>query len=173
MPLPLPLPLAGGRRRRAVAMLSRSSLSGLAVGLFALYVAHTGWVMYGIVYTRPCPAAAAAHPACVWPYLARRPKLQVGGPGTVRNGNGAGGRGGEEEAAGRCRRLLSPPVPCPACGAGSRSPELSSPICRCCVCPCPHCPLLSSSVPAQRLHYHAVQHRRREQRGSGVERGGF
>lgn len=76
-------------------MLSRSSLSGLAVGLFALYVAHTGWVMYGIVYTRPCPAAAAAaaHPACVWPYLARRPKLQVGGLGTVRNGNGAGGGG--------------------------------------------------------------------------------
>lgn len=74
----MPLSLAGGRR--AGAMLSRSSLSGLAVGLFALYVAHTGWVMYGIVYTRPCPAAgaAAAHPACVWPYLARRPKLQVG-----------------------------------------------------------------------------------------------
>lgn len=56
-------------------MLSRSSFTSLAVGVFAVYVAHTCWVMYGIVYTRPCPSGGAA--ACVWPYLARRPKLQV------------------------------------------------------------------------------------------------
>lgn len=55
-------------------MLSRSKFTSLVVGVFAVYVAHTCWVMYGIVYTRPCPASAAA---CIWPYLARRPKLQV------------------------------------------------------------------------------------------------
>lgn len=58
-------------------MLSRSSFTSLAVGVFAVYVAHTCWVMYGIVYTRPCLEGGTA--ACVWPYLARRPKLQVSG----------------------------------------------------------------------------------------------
>lgn len=63
-------------------MLSRSSFTSLVVGVFAVYVAHTCWVMYGIVYTRPCPTVAAAESGtagCVWPYLARRPKLQVSG----------------------------------------------------------------------------------------------
>lgn len=68
-----------------VTMLSRSSFTSLVVGVFAVYVAHTCWVMYGIVYTRPCPAAAdGAAGGCVWPYLARRPKLQVSGAGTAR-----------------------------------------------------------------------------------------
>lgn len=40
-------------------------------------------------------------------------------------------------------------MPCPACGAASRSPELSSLMCLCCVCPCPQCPLLSSPPPFQ------------------------
>lgn len=74
------------------AMLSRSSFTSLVVGVFAVYVAHTCWVMYGIVYTRPCPAAAAAGggggaaaaAGCVWPYLSRRPKLQVSGKRRLR-----------------------------------------------------------------------------------------
>lgn len=60
----------------------RSSLTGLAVGLFAVYVAHTCWVMYGIVHTRPCLAAtrdSEGSDGCIRPYLARRPKLQVRG----------------------------------------------------------------------------------------------
>ncbi|KAF2975497.1 hypothetical protein EK904_012283 [Melospiza melodia maxima] len=74
-------------------MLSRSSFTSLVVGVFAVYVAHTCWVMYGIVYTRPCPAAAAAGDGaaggCVWPYLARRPKLQLSVYTTTRSSIGA------------------------------------------------------------------------------------
>lgn len=51
----------------------RGSFTGLAVGVFAVYVAHTCWVMYGIVHTRPC--AGPEH--CIQPYLARRPRLQL------------------------------------------------------------------------------------------------
>ncbi|OXB66341.1 hypothetical protein ASZ78_003732 [Callipepla squamata] len=68
-------------------MLSRSSFTALAVGVFAVYVAHTCWVMYGIVYTRPCPEGGSA--ACVWPYLARRPKLQLSVYTTTRSNIGA------------------------------------------------------------------------------------
>ncbi|NXG31984.1 CLP1L protein, partial [Dromaius novaehollandiae] len=71
-------------------MLSRSSFTSLVVGVFAVYVAHTCWVMYGIVYTRPCPAAAGGGAAgCVWPYLARRPKLQLSVYTTTRSNIGA------------------------------------------------------------------------------------
>lgn len=51
----------------------RSSFTSLVVGVFVVYVVHTCWVMYGIVYTRPCTGDAN----CIQPYLARRPKLQV------------------------------------------------------------------------------------------------
>ena len=51
----------------------RSSFTSLVVGVFVVYVVHTCWVMYGIVYTRPC----AGDGNCIQPYLARRPKLQV------------------------------------------------------------------------------------------------
>ncbi|NWY67967.1 CLP1L protein, partial [Erithacus rubecula] len=71
-------------------MLSRSSFTSLVVGVFAVYVAHTCWVMYGIVYTRPCPAAAdGAAGGCVWPYLSRRPKLQLSVYTTTRSSIGA------------------------------------------------------------------------------------
>ncbi|XP_045855677.1 cleft lip and palate transmembrane protein 1-like protein isoform X3 [Meles meles] len=51
----------------------RSSFTSLVVGVFVVYVAHTCWVMYGIVYTRPCAGGGG----CIRPYLARRPKLQL------------------------------------------------------------------------------------------------
>lgn len=51
----------------------RSSFTSLVVGVFVVYVVHTCWVMYGIVYTRPCTGDTN----CIQPYLARRPKLQV------------------------------------------------------------------------------------------------
>lgn len=55
----------------------RSSFTSLVVGVFVVYVVHTCWVMYGIVYTRPC----AGDGNCIQPYLARRPKLQVSAGG--------------------------------------------------------------------------------------------
>uniref|UniRef100_A0A8C4VQS7 Lipid scramblase CLPTM1L n=1 Tax=Gopherus evgoodei TaxID=1825980 RepID=A0A8C4VQS7_9SAUR len=77
-------------------MLSRSSFTSLVVGVFAVYVAHTCWVMYGIVCTRPCPAPGPAKEeraggaaGCVWPYLARRPKLQLSVYTTTRSNIGA------------------------------------------------------------------------------------
>uniref|UniRef100_A0A8C3TD93 Lipid scramblase CLPTM1L n=1 Tax=Chelydra serpentina TaxID=8475 RepID=A0A8C3TD93_CHESE len=68
-------------------MLSRSSFTSLVVGVFAVYVAHTCWVMYGIVCTRPCPGPGAA--GCIWPYLVRRPKLQLSVYTTTRSNIGA------------------------------------------------------------------------------------
>lgn len=102
-------------------MLSRSSFTSLVVGVFAVYVAHTCWVMYGIVYTRPCPAAAeGAAGGCIWPYLARKPKLQVSGAGTA----------------------LGPSAHRPSHGLLGTAPVPAL-----CPCPCPLTPLLPS-VPA-------------------------
>lgn len=82
----------GGAPGPAGAMWSgRSSFTSLVVGVFVVYVVHTCWVMYGIVYTRPC----AADGNCILPYLARRPKLQVsgGGMGAVTCARAGPGRG--------------------------------------------------------------------------------
>ncbi|XP_048224540.1 cleft lip and palate transmembrane protein 1-like protein [Perognathus longimembris pacificus] len=63
----------------------RSSFTSLVVGVFVVYVVHTCWVMYGIVYTRPCAGATN----CIQPYLARRPKLQLSVYTTTRSSLGA------------------------------------------------------------------------------------
>uniref|UniRef100_A0A7N5KAY4 Lipid scramblase CLPTM1L n=1 Tax=Ailuropoda melanoleuca TaxID=9646 RepID=A0A7N5KAY4_AILME len=63
----------------------RSSFTSLVVGVFVVYVVHTCWVMYGIVYTRPC----ASDGNCIQPYLARRPKLQLSVYTTTRSNLGA------------------------------------------------------------------------------------
>lgn len=55
-------------------MLNKSSFTTLIVGVFIVYVLHTCWVMYGIVYTKPCDQQSSN---CILPYLSRRPKLQV------------------------------------------------------------------------------------------------
>lgn len=78
---------AGGARRGAAMWSGRSSFTSLVVGVFVVYVVHTCWVMYGIVYTRPCSGDAN----CIQPYLARRPKLQVSVRGV--GGRGPGGLG--------------------------------------------------------------------------------
>lgn len=67
----------------------RSSFTSLVVGVFVVYVVHTCWVMYGIVYTRPCAGDAN----CIQPYLARRPKLQVRGRAGRCSGRRRGGAG--------------------------------------------------------------------------------
>ncbi|GAB5567400.1 cleft lip and palate transmembrane protein 1-like protein isoform X3 [Prionailurus iriomotensis] len=63
----------------------RSSFTSLVVGVFVVYVVHTCWVMYGIVYTRPCGGDGN----CIQPYLARRPKLQLSVYTTTRSNLGA------------------------------------------------------------------------------------
>ncbi|KAG8442693.1 hypothetical protein GDO86_011474 [Hymenochirus boettgeri] len=55
-------------------MLNKSSFTTLVVGVFIVYVVHTCWVMYGIVYTKPCENHSDN---CIKPYLAKRPKLQL------------------------------------------------------------------------------------------------
>ncbi|XP_036164920.1 cleft lip and palate transmembrane protein 1-like protein isoform X1 [Myotis myotis] len=63
----------------------RSSFTSLVVGVFVVYVVHTCWVMYGIVYTRPC----SGNGNCIQPYLAQRPKLQLSVYTTTRSNLGA------------------------------------------------------------------------------------
>ncbi|XP_016422929.1 cleft lip and palate transmembrane protein 1-like protein [Sinocyclocheilus rhinocerous] len=56
-------------------MFPKTSLTALIVGLFLLYVLHTCWVMYGIVYTKPCEKPKSD--SCISPYLAGKPRLQL------------------------------------------------------------------------------------------------
>lgn len=56
-------------------MFLKTSFTTLIVGVFVVYVLHTCWVMYGIVYTKPCNNPKGAN--CITPFLAGNPKLQV------------------------------------------------------------------------------------------------
>lgn len=57
-------------------MFQKTSFTTLIVGVFVVYVLHTCWVMYGIVYTKPCENPKFEN--CINPYLAGKPRLQVG-----------------------------------------------------------------------------------------------
>ncbi|XP_032905270.1 cleft lip and palate transmembrane protein 1-like protein [Amblyraja radiata] len=52
-----------------------SNFTTLIVGLFVAYVLHTCWVMYGIVYTKPCVSPKTHN--CIKPYLAGNPRIQL------------------------------------------------------------------------------------------------
>ena len=56
-------------------MFLKTSFTTLIVGVFVVYVLHTCWVMYGIVYTKPCDSPKGDN--CITPFLAANPKLQV------------------------------------------------------------------------------------------------
>ncbi len=56
-------------------MFPKTSLTSLIVGVFLLYVLHTCWVMFGIVYTKPCEKPQSD--SCISPHLAGKPRLQV------------------------------------------------------------------------------------------------
>ncbi|XP_068603280.1 lipid scramblase CLPTM1L [Brachionichthys hirsutus] len=56
-------------------MFLKTSFTTLIVGVFVVYVLHTCWVMYGIVYTKPCDNPKDAN--CITPFLAGNPKLQL------------------------------------------------------------------------------------------------
>uniref|UniRef100_A0A8B9KK02 Lipid scramblase CLPTM1L n=1 Tax=Astyanax mexicanus TaxID=7994 RepID=A0A8B9KK02_ASTMX len=53
----------------------KTSFTTLIVGVFIVYVLHTCWVMYGIVYTKPCDNPKSDK--CISPYLAGKPRLQL------------------------------------------------------------------------------------------------
>lgn len=57
-------------------MFQKTSFTTLIVGVFVVYVLHTCWVMYGIVYTKPCENPKFEN--CLKPYLAGKTRLQVG-----------------------------------------------------------------------------------------------
>uniref|UniRef100_A0A3Q0SMR9 Lipid scramblase CLPTM1L n=1 Tax=Amphilophus citrinellus TaxID=61819 RepID=A0A3Q0SMR9_AMPCI len=56
-------------------MFLKTSFTTLIVGVFVVYVLHTCWVMYGIIYTKPCDNPKGAN--CIIPFLAGNPKLQL------------------------------------------------------------------------------------------------
>eukprot|EP00064_Thunnus_orientalis_P014393 superscaffoldBa00002487_g14437 len=56
-------------------MFLKTSFTSLIVGVFVVYVLHTCWVMYGIVYTKPCDSPKGDN--CITPFLAGNPKLQL------------------------------------------------------------------------------------------------
>lgn len=56
-------------------MFLKTSFTTLIVGVFVVYVLHTCWVMYGIMYTKPCDSPKGDK--CITPFLAGTPKLQV------------------------------------------------------------------------------------------------
>ncbi|TSO47153.1 Cleft lip and palate transmembrane protein 1-like protein [Bagarius yarrelli] len=56
-------------------MFQKTSLTTIIVGVFIVYVLHTCWVMYGIVYTKPCDSPRGEN--CISPYLAGKPRLQM------------------------------------------------------------------------------------------------
>lgn len=56
-------------------MFLKTSFTTLVVGVFVVYVLHTCWVMYGIVYTKPCDSPKSDN--CITPFLAGNPKLQL------------------------------------------------------------------------------------------------
>uniref|UniRef100_A0A674EPX3 Lipid scramblase CLPTM1L n=1 Tax=Salmo trutta TaxID=8032 RepID=A0A674EPX3_SALTR len=56
-------------------MFQKTSFTTLIVGVFVVYVLHTCWVMYGIVYTKPCENPKFDN--CLKPYLAGKTRLQL------------------------------------------------------------------------------------------------
>ncbi|KAK9526766.1 hypothetical protein VZT92_015449 [Zoarces viviparus] len=56
-------------------MFPKASFTSLIVGVFVVYVLHTCWVMFGIVYTKPCDSPEGIN--CIAPFLAGHPKLQL------------------------------------------------------------------------------------------------
>ncbi|XP_046690195.1 cleft lip and palate transmembrane protein 1-like protein isoform X2 [Silurus meridionalis] len=56
-------------------MFQKTSLTTIIVGVFTVYVLHTCWVMYGIVYTKPCDNPGSD--TCISPFLAGKPRLQI------------------------------------------------------------------------------------------------
>ncbi|XP_033914705.1 lipid scramblase CLPTM1L-like isoform X1 [Acipenser ruthenus] len=63
------------RSQKTNGMFQKTSFTTLIIGVFVVYVLHTCWVMYGIVYTKPCDESSGVH--CVAPYLAKKPRLQL------------------------------------------------------------------------------------------------
>lgn len=63
-------------------MFQKTSFTTLIVGVFVVYVLHTCWVMYGIVYTKPCDSPEREN--CITPFLEEKPRLQLSIYSTLR-----------------------------------------------------------------------------------------
>uniref|UniRef100_A0A8C6LV32 Lipid scramblase CLPTM1L n=1 Tax=Nothobranchius furzeri TaxID=105023 RepID=A0A8C6LV32_NOTFU len=64
-----------GLKTQTKIMFLKTSFTTLIVGVFVVYVLHTCWVMYGIIYTKPCDRPRGDN--CITPFLAGNPKLQL------------------------------------------------------------------------------------------------
>lgn len=53
----------------------KSSLTKLLFGVFVVYMLHTGWLLYGFIYTKTCDKTRGE--SCINSYLSVRPRLQV------------------------------------------------------------------------------------------------
>ncbi|XP_036395773.1 cleft lip and palate transmembrane protein 1-like protein [Megalops cyprinoides] len=53
----------------------KTSFTTLIAGVFIVYVLHTCWMIYGIVYTKPCVNFKGDN--CIASYLAEKPRLQL------------------------------------------------------------------------------------------------
>uniref|UniRef100_A0A8C4XBF7 Lipid scramblase CLPTM1L n=1 Tax=Erpetoichthys calabaricus TaxID=27687 RepID=A0A8C4XBF7_ERPCA len=56
-------------------MFQKTSFTTLIIGVFIVYVLHTCWVMYGIVYTKPCEDRSGEN--CITSYMTKNPRLQL------------------------------------------------------------------------------------------------
>ncbi|XP_063041660.1 lipid scramblase CLPTM1L [Engraulis encrasicolus] len=69
-------------------MFHKTSFTTLIIGVFIVYVLHTCWVMYGIVYTKPCENPKSE--SCISPYLTGKQRLELSVYTAVRH-NAEGG----------------------------------------------------------------------------------
>ncbi|XP_008321633.1 cleft lip and palate transmembrane protein 1-like protein isoform X4 [Cynoglossus semilaevis] len=53
----------------------KSSLTKLLFGVFVVYMLHTGWLLYGFIYTKTCDKTRGE--SCINSYLSVRPRLQL------------------------------------------------------------------------------------------------
>ncbi|XP_061531473.1 lipid scramblase CLPTM1L-like [Phycodurus eques] len=53
----------------------RSATSKLLLGVFMVYTAHTAWLLYGFLNTKPCDEGLRE--GCITSYLSARPRLQL------------------------------------------------------------------------------------------------
>ncbi|TNN80009.1 Cleft lip and palate transmembrane protein 1-like protein [Liparis tanakae] len=54
---------------------NRSAVAKLLLGVFVVYMLHTGWLLFGFINTKPCDGSTGE--LCITSYLTARARLQV------------------------------------------------------------------------------------------------